>query len=122
MRAGAGDTAGWPCLRDEIDGIVVQTGCYTVSQMQVEDGWWPDHPIIPCAGESANGNRLQMLPVSSGIEGALGKSGQSIGSGLWAVGYTFRVAMQVLDEFPGDSKSARPRRRPTMRRASARTA
>jgi ribose transport system substrate-binding protein len=82
---------------DEIDGIVVQTGCYTVSQMQVEDGWWPDHPIIPCAGESANGNRLQMLPVSSGIDGALGKQGQSIGSGLWAVGYTFRVAMQVLD-------------------------
>ncbi|MBT3925343.1 MAG: substrate-binding domain-containing protein [Rhodospirillaceae bacterium] len=86
-------THGW----DEIDGIVVQTGCYTVSQMQVEDGWWPDHPIIPCAGESANGNRLQMLPVSSGIEGALGKDGQSIGSGLWAVGYTFRVAMRVLD-------------------------
>ena len=65
--------------------------------MQVEDGWWPDNPIIPCAGESANGNRLQMLPVDSGIEGALGKKGQSIGSGLWAVGYTFRVAMQVLD-------------------------
>ncbi len=86
-------THGW----DEIDGIVVQTGCYTVSQMQVEDGWWPDNPIIPCAGESANGNRLQMLPTSSGIEGALGKSGQSIGSGLWAVGYSFRVAMQVLD-------------------------
>lgn len=86
-------THGW----DEIDGIVVQTGCYTVSQMQVEDGWWPENPIIPCAGESANGNRLQMLPTSSGIEGALGKSGQSIGSGLWAVGYTFRVAMQVLD-------------------------
>ena len=86
-------THGW----DEIDGIVVQTGCYTVSQMQVEDGWWPDNPIIPCAGESANGNRLQMLPVSSGIEGALGKSGQSIGSGLWANGYLFRVAMQVLD-------------------------
>jgi len=81
----------------DIDGIVVQTGCYTVSQMQVEDGWWPDNPIIPCAGESANGNRLQMLPVDSGIEGALGKKGQSIGSGLWAVGYTFRVAMQVLD-------------------------
>ncbi len=81
----------------DIDGIVAQTGCYTVSQMQVEDGWWPDNPIIPCAGESANGNRLQMLPVDSGIEGALGKAGQSIGSGLWAVSYTFKVAMDVLD-------------------------
>lgn len=81
----------------DIDGIVAQTGCYTISQMQVEDGWWPDNPIIPCAGESANGNRLQMLPVDSGIEGALGKAGQSIGSGLWAVSYTFKVAMDVLD-------------------------
>ena len=81
----------------DIDGIVAQTGCYTVSQMQVEDGWWPDNPIIPCAGESANGNRLQMLPVDSGIEGALGKKGQSIGSGLWAVSYTFKTAMEVLD-------------------------
>ena len=81
----------------DIDGIVAQTGCYTVSQMQVEDGWWPDNPIIPCAGESANGNRLQMLPVDSGVEGALGKVGQSIGSGLWAVSYTFKVAMDVLD-------------------------
>jgi ribose transport system substrate-binding protein len=81
----------------EIDGIVAQTGCYTVSQMQVEDGWWPENPIIPCAGESANGNRLQMLPVDSGIEGALGKAGQSIGSGLWAVSYTFKTAMEVLD-------------------------
>jgi ribose transport system substrate-binding protein len=86
-------TKGW----DEIDGIVAQTGCYTISQMQVEDGWWPDNPIIPCAGESANGNRLQMMPVDSGIEGALGKKGQSIGSGLWAVSYTFKVAMDVLD-------------------------
>ena len=82
---------------EDIDGIVAQTGCYTVSQMQVEDGWWPDNPIIPCAGESANGNRLQMLPVDSGIEGALGKTGQSIGSGLWAVSYTFKTAMEVLD-------------------------
>lgn len=38
------------------------------------------------------------------------------------VGGDVGLAMQVLDEFPGDSKSARPRRRPTMRRASARTA
>ncbi len=86
-------THGW----DEIDGIVVQTGCYTVSVMQVEDGWWPDNPIIPCGGESANGNRLQMMPVDSGIEGALGKKGLSIGSGLWAVSYTFKVAVDVLD-------------------------
>jgi ribose transport system substrate-binding protein len=86
-------TRGW----DEIDGIVAQTGCYTLSQMQVEDGWWPDNPIVPCAGESANGNRLQMLPVDSGVEGALGKRGNSIGSGLWTVSYTFKLVVDILD-------------------------
>ena len=86
-------THGW----GEIDGIVAQTGCYTLSQMQVEDGWWPDNPIVPCAGESANGNRLQMLPADSGVEGALGKRGNSIGSGLWTVSYTFKLVVDILD-------------------------
>ena len=65
--------------------------------MQVEDGWWPDNPIVPCAGESANGNRLQMLPADSGVEGALGKRGNSIGSGLWTVSYTFKLVVDILD-------------------------
>ena len=60
---------------DDIDGVIAATGCYTISQMQVEDGRWPGKPIIPCAGESSNGGRLQMLPKDSGIEGALGRNG-----------------------------------------------
>ena len=35
---------------DDIDGVIAATGCYTISQMQVEDGRWPGKPIIPCAG------------------------------------------------------------------------
>jgi len=81
---------------DDIDGVIAATGCYTVSQMQVEDGRWPNKPIIPCAGESSNGGRLQMLPKESGVEGALGRNGLSIGSGLFAAPYAFKIAMRVL--------------------------
>lgn len=81
----------------EIDGVVAGTGCYTISLMQVEDGYYPDNPIIPCAGESANGGRLQMLPADSGMEGAIGRKGLSIGSGLWAVPYLLKVSVDVLD-------------------------
>lgn len=62
----------------------------------MEDGRWPGKPIIPCAGESSNGGRLQMLPKESGVEGALGRNGLSIGSGLFAAPYAFKVAMRVL--------------------------
>lgn len=82
---------------EDINGIVAQTGCYTLSLMQVEDGYYPKNPIIPCAGESSNGGRLQMLPVDSKIEGALGRNGLSAGSGLWAVPYLLKVAVDVLD-------------------------
>jgi ribose transport system substrate-binding protein len=81
----------------DIDGIVAGTGCYTMTLMQVEDGYYPDNPIIPCAGESANGGRLQMLPPDSGIEGAVSRNGLSVGSGLWAVPYLLKVAVDVLD-------------------------
>jgi ribose transport system substrate-binding protein len=68
-----------------------------MADMQVEDGYHPANPIIPCSGESENGHRLQMLPVDSGIEGALGANGQSSGSGLWGVPYLLKVAVDVLD-------------------------
>ena len=53
---------------DDIDGVIAATGCYTISQMQVEDGRWSGKPIIPCAGKSSNGGRLQMLPKDSGVK------------------------------------------------------
>ncbi|MBM3483364.1 MAG: substrate-binding domain-containing protein [Alphaproteobacteria bacterium] len=82
---------------EDIDGIVAQTGCYTLSLMQVEDGYYPKNPVIPCSGESSNGGRLQMLPPDSNVEGALGRAGLSSGSGLWAVAYLLKVAVDVLD-------------------------
>jgi ribose transport system substrate-binding protein len=82
---------------EDIDGIVAGTGCYTLSLMQVEDGYYPDNPIVPCAGESSNGGRLQMLSADSGVEGALGRNGLSSGSGLWGVPYLLKVAVDVLD-------------------------
>jgi ribose transport system substrate-binding protein len=62
----------------------------------VEDGRWPSKAIIPCAGESSNGGRLQMLPKDSGVEGALGRNGLSTGSGLFAAPYGLKIAMRVL--------------------------
>ena len=60
----------------------------------------PDHPVM--RAESANGNRLQMLPVDSADRRrASARTGQSIGAGLWAVSYRprpFKTAMEVLDE------------------------
>ena len=81
---------------DDIDGVIAATGCYTISQMQVEDGRWPSKAIIPCAGESSNGGRLQMLPKDSGVEGALGRNGLSTGSGLFAAPYGLKIAMRVI--------------------------
>ena len=37
-----------------------------------------------------------MLPKDSGIEGALGRNGQSTGSGLFAAPYGLKVAMRVI--------------------------
>jgi ribose transport system substrate-binding protein len=82
---------------DDIDGIVAGTGCYTIDLMQIEDKRWPGKPLIPCAGESSNGGRLQMFSPESGIEGAASRNGISIGSGLFAVPYAFKIAMRVLD-------------------------
>jgi ribose transport system substrate-binding protein len=47
---------------NEIDGLWMQVGCYTAASMQLEAGIAPDK-VKPCAGESANGHRVQMLPA-----------------------------------------------------------
>ena len=82
---------------DEIDGIVAQMACHTLAEMQVEDGYADNHPIIPCAGEAENGARVQMLPKDSGVEGALGATGLSVGSGLSGVPYALRIVVDLLE-------------------------
>ncbi|MBN9507631.1 MAG: ABC transporter substrate-binding protein [Alphaproteobacteria bacterium] len=56
---------------DQIDGLWMQVGCYTANTMQIEAGKRPDQ-LKPCAGEGANGGRVQMLPTGTQIEGANG--------------------------------------------------
>ena len=54
---------------DQIDGLWLQVGCYTANAMQLEAGKKPEE-LKPCAGEGANGGRIQMLPIGTEVEGA----------------------------------------------------
>lgn len=54
---------------DDIDGLWLQVGCFTANAMQLEAGKKTEE-LIPCAGEGANGGRIQMLPVGTEVEGA----------------------------------------------------
>src|SRR5579859_878630 len=54
---------------DQVDGLWMQVGCYTANTMQIESGKKPDQ-LKPCAGEGANGGRIQMLPAGAEVEGA----------------------------------------------------
>ena len=54
---------------DDIDGLWMQVGCYTANAMQLEAGKTPEQ-LLPCAGEGANGGRIQMLPIDTEVEGA----------------------------------------------------
>ena len=58
-------THGW----DQINGLWLQVGCYTANAMQLESGKKPEQ-LLPCAGEGANGGRIQMLPIGTEVEGA----------------------------------------------------
>ena len=50
----------------------MQVGCYTAASMEKEAGV-ADDKLIPCAGESANGHRIQMLKVGDKqVQGAQG--------------------------------------------------
>ncbi len=53
---------------DDVDGLWMQVGCYTANAMQLEAGKTIEE-LIPCAGEGANGGRIQMLPVGTEVEG-----------------------------------------------------
>ena len=53
---------------DEINGLWMQVGCYTANAMQIEAGKKIEQ-LLPCAGEGANGGRIQMLPVGTKVEG-----------------------------------------------------
>jgi ribose transport system substrate-binding protein len=80
---------------DEIDGLLVQTGCYTISLMELEQGFTNDQ-LKPCGGEAANGHRVMMLPAESGVPGAIGLRSHSSGSAVYGGAVAFKMAMEKL--------------------------
>ena len=95
---------------DKVDGLLVQVGCYTVFSMQDEAGI-PDGKKKPCAGEGANGHRIQMLPVSDKeVQGAngtyrpMGAPSFSYSSPPVSGAYALKQAIQALEgkKFPHD--------------------
>jgi len=87
---------------DQIDGLWTQVGCYTANTMQIEAGKKPDQ-LKPCAGEGANGGRIQMLPVGAEVEGAngtytpMGAPRISYASPPYAGGYALKLAVEKLE-------------------------
>jgi ribose transport system substrate-binding protein len=88
-------THGW----DGIDGLWMQVGCYTAADMQLTAGI-PEQAVKPCAGESTNGHRLQMLPAGTvngeGSYKAIGYRSISYGSPLYSAAYSFKIAVDML--------------------------
>jgi len=87
---------------DEIDGLWMQVGCYTANAMQLETGKKPED-LLPCAGEGANGGRIQMLPIGTEVEGAsspyapLGAPRISYASPPYSGGLALKLAVDKLD-------------------------
>ncbi|MFB4204436.1 hypothetical protein KBTX_00716 [wastewater metagenome] len=89
-------THGW----DNIDGLWMQVGCYTATSMQLEAGI-PEDELRPCAGESSNGHRIQMLEPGT-VEGAsdtyrpVGLASISYGSPPYSGALALKLALEKL--------------------------
>lgn len=87
---------------DEINGLWLQVGCYTANAMQLEAGKKPEQ-LLPCAGEGANGGRIQMLPVGTEVEGAaspyapLGAPRISYASPPYSGALALKLAVQAIE-------------------------
>ena len=87
---------------DAIDGLWMQVGCYTANTMQIEAGR-PVDKLKPCAGEGANGGRIQMLPANTDVEGANGTYKPmaapriSYASPPYSGGLALKLAVEKLD-------------------------
>jgi ribose transport system substrate-binding protein len=87
---------------DDIDGLWMQVGCYTANAMQLESGKKPEQ-LLPCAGEGANGGRIQMLPGGTEVEGAdcpycpLSAPRISYASPPYSGGLALKLAVDLLE-------------------------
>jgi ribose transport system substrate-binding protein len=94
---------------DQIDGVWAEAGCYTVFSMQKEEGI-PDDKLKPCASESNNGHRIQMLPVGTEVDGAsgtyvpMGAPSISYGNPPTGAALALKLAVDKLDgkDVPND--------------------
>jgi ribose transport system substrate-binding protein len=90
---------------DKIDGLWMQVGCFTAASMQLEAGV-ADDKVKPCAGESSNGHRVQMLPPGTvkgeGAYRSIGYRSISYGAPPYSGAMALKMAVQKLDgkEFP----------------------
>jgi ribose transport system substrate-binding protein len=99
----------------EINGIWLETGCYTVASMQDEAGIHDDKKI-PCAGEGVNGHLLQMLPPGTAVDGAngtyrpMGYPSVSYDAKPYGGALAFKHAVEVLEgkDIPKDMKLPLP--------------
>ncbi len=87
----------------DINGLWMQVGCYTAASMEKEAGI-ADDKLIPCAGEGANGHRIQMLKVGDKqVEGAqgtytpMGESSISYASPPYSGALALKLAVKKLD-------------------------
>ena len=91
-----------PAKWNEIDGLWTQVGCYTANTMEIEAGIASDK-LKPCAGEGANGGRIQMLPAGTQVEGSngtykpMGAPRISYASPPYSGGLALKLAVEKLD-------------------------
>lgn len=98
---------------DDVDGLWMQVGCFTANAMQLEAGKTAEQ-LLPCAGEGANGGRIQMLPVGTKVEGAaspyapLGAQRISYASPPYSGGLALKLAVQALEGADVPKKTVLP--------------
>ncbi len=87
---------------DTIDGLWVQEGCYTLGAMQDEAGI-PDDKKKAMSCSASNGDRVQMLPSGTSMEGAggayrpMGYPAISLASGPYMGALALKYAVQIVE-------------------------
>ncbi|MEQ8651125.1 MAG: sugar ABC transporter substrate-binding protein [Kiloniellales bacterium] len=87
---------------ESINGLWMQVGCYTANAMQLEADKTPEQ-LLPCAGEGANGGRIQMLPQGTEVEGGscpycpLGAPRISYASPPYSGALALKMAVEALE-------------------------
>ena len=87
---------------NDINGLWMQVGCYTANSMELEAGK-KSSELLPCAGEGANGGRIQMLPEGTKVEGgdcpycAMGAPRISYASPPYSGGLALKLAVAKLE-------------------------